>query len=87
MTEHLAYFSLKNFLGSVSLLCTLSTLRVEEIEAEFVEGGIGGVLVVGEGECPLVVAFKFCVLFVLARPNPWRLEDVNVLFSVQSLVK
>ena len=60
-------------------------LNVEDTEGGFVRGGIEGrVVEVGEGVPPLRPALRFCVLFVLARPKPWRLKD-DMMISGASL--
>ena len=72
LTEHFAYFSFKNFLGSTS---EVSVLYVDERDGELVSGGMGGIFVeVGDGEEPLRPALRFCWLFVFVRPNPCRLR-------------
>lgn len=75
MTEHLAYFSLKNLLGSPSLWL-LSIPKDDDTEGEFVIEGSGGIFEF-DVEAPFAAAaaaLRLLLLFVFARPKPWRLD-------------
>ena len=50
-------------------------LKVDDIEVECVRGGIGGMFVFA-AEAPFVAAaLRLLLLFVVARPKPWRLGE------------
>jgi hypothetical protein len=52
-------------------------LKDDETDGEFVKGGSGG-MAEFDAEAPFATAaLRLLLLFVFARPKPWRLEDLR----------
>jgi hypothetical protein len=49
-------------------------LKDDEIDGEFVKGGIGGIFALDVDAPFAAAALRLELLLVFARPKPWRLE-------------